>query len=289
MRRKQRGFTLVELVIVIAVLAIVAAIAIPVVSSIIGDARQSTCLSNRAALQREASYEVMKLDGSVDAVMARFTPETIREKGYVCVGSSGEIRLSYDPVSHSFSAYCTQHGGLEVHYDFADTIGRYMEGSLGSKIVELLGSRQSISQIDSTAPEGGNFAGPIRNCLAELSNHSIGAGMTATWSLCNIERSGKEIKETYQVYWSSADITTAQSGNQILMMKYNAKTGVYEAGWATVKQTKDTTVGGGKDYNVIVPGSFQTLSASSSKDFMTAYRSFQDALEESGSGIKSGS
>ncbi len=116
MRRTQRGFTLVELVIVIAVLAIVAGIAI------IGDARQSTCLSNRAALQREASYEVMKLDGSADEVMAKFTPQVIREKGYVCVGSNGEIRLSYDPVSHSFSAYCTQHGGLEVHYDFADTI-----------------------------------------------------------------------------------------------------------------------------------------------------------------------
>lgn len=48
----KKGFTLVELVIVIAILAILAAVAIPVVTSIVGKAKKSAAMEQAAEIQQ---------------------------------------------------------------------------------------------------------------------------------------------------------------------------------------------------------------------------------------------
>lgn len=57
-KRNQRGFTLVELVIVIAVLAILAAIAIPVVSAILSNARHAALLTDARSIYEQVAIDI---------------------------------------------------------------------------------------------------------------------------------------------------------------------------------------------------------------------------------------
>lgn len=74
--RSKKGFTLVELVMAIAILAVIAAIAIPVVSSVIKTANQNTDINNGKTvdlLVKEAYTEVM-------AGMSDYTKDTTVKK-----------------------------------------------------------------------------------------------------------------------------------------------------------------------------------------------------------------
>lgn len=63
-RNNKKGFTIVELVIVIAVIAILAAVLIPTFSGIIGKAHESAALQEATALYKEA-YAVAISDGKI--------------------------------------------------------------------------------------------------------------------------------------------------------------------------------------------------------------------------------
>ena len=283
MNRKSSGFTLAELLIVIAVIAVLVAVAIPVFTSQAERAREATCLANRTSLLHEVTYAMMLADDP-DAVIAQFSDQVILDKGYVCPDAGGGIHVRYEPVAHKFTVYCARHGGLDVSYDFGDTVSSFMKGKLGEKLVELLGTKPGMEHIDSSAPSGGNFTKHVTSTLEELTNHSLGKGMTTTWSLGNINRVGKTIQENYQVYWSSADIKDAscKAGDRILMMKYDASTKKYSAVWAPVETHKDSTVAGGEEYKIITQSGAKAVEGSTSEKFMDAYQSFLKELEKNG-------
>ena len=62
-RTSKKGFTIVELVIVIAVIAILAAVMIPTFSSVIGKARDSAALQEATAAYKAALAEALADDG----------------------------------------------------------------------------------------------------------------------------------------------------------------------------------------------------------------------------------
>lgn len=98
------GFTLLEMLIVIAVIAVLVAIAIPVFSSQLERAREATCQSNRKALEELVKADCMS-QGTLDYQVVfddDYTNNESNKATYICPGNgtfsidadSGEILCS---------------------------------------------------------------------------------------------------------------------------------------------------------------------------------------------------
>ena len=111
-KMNKKGFTIVELVIVIAVIAILAAVMIPTFSTIIDKANQSKALQEVKAAYSEQLAEDLSVDGGVDVVYnqalavkhANGTVITIGTKGEIAIAAAG-TEYNYELVDGEFVAY----------------------------------------------------------------------------------------------------------------------------------------------------------------------------------------
>lgn len=132
MKKSKRGFTLVELVIVIAILAIVAAIAIPTASNVIGNANRAADNSNAQAIEM-----AIKTCESEFAAQGTNTSNTITN----LVGSDG-AHPTHNTVVALLNAY-----GVSVdlaalrqnnfHYFYNAGTGGVVAGAAGTTGIQL--------------------------------------------------------------------------------------------------------------------------------------------------------
>ena len=97
MKNNKKGFTLVELVIVVAVMAVLVAVAIPTVSSIVGTAEDAVDNSNAKTIESLIKLEEAKMSneaGTTATVGASNIDDAITE------GKLGlDVSFVYDPVT----------------------------------------------------------------------------------------------------------------------------------------------------------------------------------------------
>ncbi len=112
-RTAKSGFTLAELLVVVAILAVLVAIAIPVFSSSTEKAKLAACQANRRSLLAELTYASM-LEGldqaGAEEILARY--------GDLCP-SGGVISVTTQP---SISVVCSAHQGSDPEQDPPEVI-----------------------------------------------------------------------------------------------------------------------------------------------------------------------
>ena len=104
-RNNKKGFTIVELVIVIAVIAILAAVLIPTFSGIITKANQSAVTQTAAALYKEA-YALDLADGKLDGKEGATAIATVEGKTvtYSASQDGSTITISFSYTDKGYTA-----------------------------------------------------------------------------------------------------------------------------------------------------------------------------------------
>ena len=116
--KNRKGFTLIELMIVIAIIGILAAMAIPNFKKARASARQKACYSNIRVIQ--GAVEMYNMD--VSSMMTALNTQTLITGNYLkSEPSKPETTCSYtgSALDGNGSVYCTHHGDVEGHTEGA--------------------------------------------------------------------------------------------------------------------------------------------------------------------------
>ncbi|MBP5469249.1 MAG: prepilin-type N-terminal cleavage/methylation domain-containing protein [Candidatus Riflebacteria bacterium] len=110
--KNRKGFTLIELMIVIAIIGILAAMAIPNFKKARASARQKACYSNIRVIQ--GAVEMYNMD--VSSMMTGLSIEKLISGNYLkSTPSKPEVTCSYkgSSLDGNGSVYCGHHGDVE--------------------------------------------------------------------------------------------------------------------------------------------------------------------------------
>ena len=103
--KSKKGFTLVELMIVVVIMAILVAVAVPIFSAVTKNARFKTCAGNRREIVSQVNNYMM---GSVDGTQyTSLEPITIKSNGKKAVESNLPSEKLFQTVP-----YCPVDGGI---------------------------------------------------------------------------------------------------------------------------------------------------------------------------------
>ena len=132
--RKNSGFTLVEMLIVVAIIAILVAVSIPTVAGALEKAREATDTANErsavgaAEMKYLSDFDGIAWSGTADARTATFK--------YSVDGASGSLRAADDTSGKYEYGQCKTHakGYIEVTLKVDGTVTLAWKGGTGSTV-----------------------------------------------------------------------------------------------------------------------------------------------------------
>lgn len=255
MKKKNKGFTLAELLIVVAIIAVLAMIAIAVFTSSLKKSEEATCEANCRSLYSEAmAAYILNDEDTLQALMAVYNG-TNTSGAYVCP-SGGKISLKFDAATGKVTVSCSEHGeGANFGQpETFENIKEIIQGNLGN-----------VTPIDSgAASSSGTKAAAIVKALEEagLDLNTLGA---TGW------RYTKDNIGNPVFYWTPVDLDTLSVGTTIPVMRYNFESGNYTV-W-------NVTVGNNGSYNTLNKvGSMISSSDTSTQTYEGMLKVYEQAV-----------
>lgn len=236
-RQSKSGFTLVEMLIVVAVIAVLIIVAIPIYNAQLEKSRAQVCLYNREVLLRQLYADTyLYPDETLDIL--ELAGEHIEASHIVCP-SGGTIIARGD--AESFNVTCNKHSGKPI-YNLANVLKNKGLGTLKNDDGDVWNSR-----IDYNGE--GAFISKVKAILEE-SKISLGGNDINSWVAV---RQGWNSDSPYTMYWSEiampprneegaedkvANMNAASSpeanDHGVPVVQYDDKTQKYSIGYMTV-------------------------------------------------------
>ena len=268
---RKKGFTLVEVIVVLVVLAILAAILIPSLVKWIDEANIKRCMSEQGQVIRDyhacaANTGYGKLEPVVPTTLLNEAVQDVTNKtrtasggGYTCSGG-GSCAVSFSADGTTITDIkCSLHGSL-MHGATS------LDGTM-TAIQQAIANNPTIKEL--TTKYGGDQAynseaaylnaSANRPYAKRLNDALNSAGIdTAAVSYRIDVKGGTKIDNLtaagqYVVYWSDTKITSANDGQRVAVTQYDMYTKTYVAGTMLVSGHED----GNLDYVQFKKGSFQ--------------------------------
>ena len=247
--RINKEFSLIELIVVIAIMVVLVAVLAPVFFKYIDKSRESTCISNvdniqRECIMRRAESEGVLTTADVDAIMAK---HEATKNGNVYEGlcpSDGTYTVAVDESDYSVTITCSKHG---VVADEETIIKEYVGTILDNdELKEYFKNKADKSTVDSEATFEGRDSMAVK--LSQYMQDTFGIDPAQS-----SYRIYKNSSDEYTVTWTTSNIKGVEKGTYIDAYQYNSKTGEMIKGTVTVG-TKTTE---GSTYPVIDGGTFK--------------------------------
>jgi prepilin-type N-terminal cleavage/methylation domain-containing protein len=242
-RAQSRGFTLMELLIVVAIIAIIAAVSIPIFAGQLENARAAACAANRRSLKSLVTQAY--LTGGMDEVKA----ECGQNSGLFVCPKGGNIAYYVDAATGACTVACSYHDSQnaadKITPDFLKTVSLYKNGKNQAN-----GNLNTQSRVDSNASDTATMKSHI---LAAMNQQGIDFGKMNVNSWALINTSSKAVGITDFV-WSGYDISGSEY-SKVPVMDYHYQDNTYSVGLADVGVP--TGYASKYSYNALVPNRAQ--------------------------------
>lgn len=270
---KKAGFTMIELIVVLAILGIMASLTVPSLSGFVKDAQIKDCRAKVSDIRRSYIQEAVDKGAEdpkkyeslilMDQIMKRYDGTTDswedpedeedktgsqKKKLYSGICQNGGVYVVSFTGNSELLVSCTYEGHSDGKVDVSYVGIRTLEDEVykeGSTIYNYFKEKGEKASLDST---GKNFAPIVQRLLQSI---GIDITNTSSWRIYKLPANGSDGGETgYNIFWTEEKIDDMDFDTPINVTKYNTDTGKFYYGQAKVGKHRDYSSNGLKIINV---------------------------------------